>query len=402
MGTEHNRRRLGDRMSTITEKTPTRSTYGQGNIFRRGNIWWIRYRRNGVQYRESTETEDRQKALDKLNDRLADRSRRVIAAEKVTYQDLRRNYLEHCEEKDPPMKTLLYDKERNPTLATLPRLDEAFETWRANQITAEVIRRFRREGRHDGLSNKRLNRYVTTLSAMFHWGLKDGMISQHEMPSYFERTPERNEAVGAIYIEPEWYEPLRKELGEPLRSAFTLAYKYGIRVEEMKRLRWRDFDFKNKQIFMPGERTKTGEKRTIPIPSDFDREPGKPDELVFPLGDRRDQWRSATVKIGAAWFECRECGARCEGRECPEHGHLPIKKMVYRGPSLRNCRHTAVRDMEDAGLEQKRIMDITGHKTSSMFERYDIGKQRDVADARKAIEAFHKKRQQKLSRLEGK
>jgi hypothetical protein len=52
--------------------------------------------------------------------------------------------------------------------------------------------------------------------------------------------------------------------------------------------------------------------------------------------------------------------------------------MVYVGPSLRHCRHTAVRNMSDAGLEEKRIMDISGHVTRSMFDRYNIGKVQDV------------------------
>ena len=60
-------------------------------------------------------------------------------------------------------------------------------------------------------------------------------------------------------------------------------------------------------------------------------------------------------------------GAHCEGRECPTQGKRSIKGMVYRGPSLRHCRHTSVRNMSDAGLEEKRIMDISGHVTRSNF-----------------------------------
>lgn len=106
-------------------------------------------------------------------------------------------------------------------------------------------------------------------------------------------------------------------------------------------------------------------------------------------------WRSACVEIGAAHFECRECGARCEGRDCPKHGRLPIKRMVYRGPSLKHTGHTAVRNMSDAGLEEKRIMDISGHKTRSMFDRYNIGKEKDIEEARRAIEQFHRATQKR-------
>jgi hypothetical protein len=99
--------------------------------------------------------------------------------------------------------------------------------------------------------------------------------------------------------------------------------------------------------------------------------------------------------IGAAWFEYRQCGGRCNARDCPAHGKRSIKGMVYVGPSLRHCRHTAVRNMSDAGLEEKRIMDISGHVTRSMFDRYNIGKEKDIEEARQTIERYHKKVQRK-------
>ncbi|PYU27279.1 MAG: hypothetical protein DMG32_07775, partial [Acidobacteria bacterium] len=99
--------------------------------------------------------------------------------------------------------------------------------------------------------------------------------------------------------------------------------------------------------------------------------------------------------IAGAWFECRECGARCEGSQCPRHGKRSVKGMRYVGPVLRHTRHTAIRNMSDAGLEERRIMDISGHVTRSMFDRYNIGKEQDVEEARKAIEHYHKKVQRK-------
>src|SRR5207302_8186195 len=135
-----------------------------------------------------------------------------------------------------------------------------------------------------------------------------------EMPAYFPMVKERNEGRGAIFIQPEWYTALRKVLSEPLRSAFILAYHLGIRAGgELKKLRWRHFDVRKRIVTLPGEIIKTEAPRVVFLPKDFDRKPGKPDEVVFPLGDIRDEWRAATVKVGAGYYECRECGARCEG-----------------------------------------------------------------------------------------
>src|SRR5437588_474047 len=203
---------------------------------------------------------------------------------------------------------------------------------RRARLTQANIRRFRQEGKDDCLSDVRLNRYVATLRAMFRQAAKDEIITTKEMPAYFPMVKERNEGRGAIFIQPEWYTALRKVLSEPLRSAFTLAYHLGIRAGgELKKLRWRHFDVRKRIVTLPGEIIKTEAPRVVFLPKDFDRKPGKPDEVVFPLGDIRDEWRAATVKVGAGYYECRECGARCEGRVCPET--VTARNAVPRPPT---------------------------------------------------------------------
>jgi integrase len=208
---------------------------------------------------------------------------------------------------------------------------------------------------------------------------------------------ESGKARDEAFIEPEFYEPLRTELKEPLRSAFTLAYHSAVRVHEMKRLRWDAFDFKRHQIFLSEEVTKTGKARIVPLPTDFDLKQGKADDLpLAAIGERREStWNEACVRVGAGWFECRECAARCNVRDCPVHGRRPVRGLIYHGPSLRNTRHTAVRNMVDSGVDRTRAKAISGHKTDSMFDRYNIGQDKDVADAREAMESYHRSQQKR-------
>ena len=53
---------------------------------------------------------------------------------------------------------------------------------------------------------------------------------------------------------------------------------------------------------------------------------------------------------------------------------------------------SVVRNMSDAGMPEARIMAISGHVTRAMFDRYNIGREEDVAAARRAIERFHRRR----------
>jgi integrase len=388
----------------MKQSAPQKARYGSGSLKRIGRIWhakWREVRRHPdgrvdyVQHRESTRSDDYDFAQKFLNRKLAavgGRRPAVVDPTKVSYDDLRNNFLERCVEKK--RRSLKKAKDGTITLDTIPRLDQAFGGWKAAEITTAHVRRFRQEGKADSLSDKRLNRYVATLRAMFYQAAKDDLITRAEMPSYFPTTHEPNEAVGAIFIEPRWYEPLRKQLPEPLRSAFTLAYTTAIRVNEMLRLRWRDVILAKHYIELPGAITKTGRNRAIPLPSDFSLKPGKPDDLVFPLGDYRWDWYDACCRVGAGHFECQPCGTRCDERRCPKHGKNP-RHLKYHGPLLRHTRHTAVRNMDDAGLPQTRIMAVSGHLTDSMFRRYNIGRERDVAQAREVIERFHRKQQRR-------
>jgi integrase len=239
---------------------------------------------------------------------------------------------------------------------------------------------------------------MATLRAMFRQAVKDELLTPTEIPAYFPMFKEPNEARGAIFIEAEWYEPLRRRLGEPLRSAFTLAYHTGIRVHELLRLRWRDVEAAKQRVVLPGEITKTGKPRSVPLPSDFKRRPGRPDELVFPLGDFRTEWYEACVTVGAGKYHCRACRAECARRVCPTHGKRTLRQLKYVGAFLRHCRHTAVRNMSDAGLPETRIMAITGHVTRSMFDRYNLKREKDVELAREAIERQHRAQQARVRR----
>jgi integrase len=325
---------------------------------------------------KSSGSEDRQVAQKLLRvelQRVGGRRPTSVDPTKVSYDALRDNFLAHCVMKG--LRSLVKDHDGNPTLNTLSRLDKAFGGWRASEITVADLKRFRADGKADGISDVRLNRYLATIRAMFNRGIKDELITRTEAPSYFPTVAEPNEARGAVFIAAKWYDGLRKQLKEPLKSAFVLCYHTGIRVHEMLRLQWKHFDVKNRVIRLPSEITKTARSRVVPLPKDFQLKPGKPDELAFPLGTFRWQWYKACVAIGAGRWE--------------DNGH---GRKKYFGPLLRHCRHTFVRNASDAGVEEKRIMQATGHLTRATFDRYNIGKEEDATALGKTMERFHQKR----------
>jgi hypothetical protein len=64
------------------------------------------------------------------------------------------------------------------------------------------------------------------------------------------------------------------------------------------------------------------------------------------------------------------------------------EKGLAPGPFFHDFRRSAVRNMTRAGISRNVAMSISGHKTESVFNRYDITDNRDLEDAARKLEKF--------------
>jgi hypothetical protein len=106
----------------------------------------------------------------------------------------------------------------------------------------------------------------------------------------------------------------------------------------------------------------------------------KADDFVFTRGtcaqvvDPRKEWYDLCVRSGLGhWVPAK----RMNGEEFNS----------YQGLNLHDFRRSAIRNMTRRGVSETVAMRISGHKTISVFKRYNFVDERDLAEATQLIEA---------------
>jgi integrase len=105
-----------------------------------------------------------------------------------------------------------------------------------------------------------------------------------------------------------------------------------------------------------------------------------------PVGDFRKAWATACVAAGLGQFVCDRCNQKVEGRTCQDCK----RKAQYNGRIFHDFRRTAVRNMVRAGVPERVAMTISGHKTRSIFDRYNIVNEADLREAMQRTQNYLK------------
>jgi integrase len=274
---------------------------------------------------------------------------------------------------------------------------------RVTEIATAGIKDYISSRLEAGLSNASINRELAALKRMFNLGLKCTPSKVRQVP-YIPMLKESNVRKG--FFEHEEFLALREALPDYLRPVVTFAYHIGWRKKEIVKLTWDRTDLKQGIIRLePGE-TKNSEGRTVYLNEELlellrtlqaARRLGCP--YVFhcqgrKIGDIRKSWEPAFMQIGhGAIYRCKDCGHQMEftrkvrGKDflCTQ---CKSKDLKWEGKIFHDFRRTAVRNMVRAGIPERVAMQISGHKTRSVFDRYNIVSQTDLKEAAKKQEIF--------------
>ena len=326
---------------------------GLGKIYKRGSVWWIRYSYRGRDYRESSRSESEAQARRLLRKRLGEIGRGKLLGpneERVTFDDL--------------AKALLLDYQVNGRRSirsaelSIRHLGQSLGLHRAVDITSERIKAhiFRRQ--LAGAANASINRELSCLKRMFSLAVKSGRLANVPYIPMLEENNARQR-----FLDHGSFLALRDALPEYLKDAIAFLYLSGWRLGEMRTLEWRDVDLDGNVIRLRSENSKNKTPRTLPLSGelreiiDRARQNRRLDcRFVFhredrPIGDFRHSWDKARRATGLD------------------------------GVITHDMRRTAVRNMVRAGIPERVAMVLSGHKTRSIFDRYNIVNEADLVEA---------------------
>jgi integrase len=319
---------------------------------KRQAVWWIQYSIGGKRQRESTGTTVHSEAVRFLTRRLNERGRGVSRRdlEKVTFEDLE--------------ALILADYKKNQRRSTdrlqrsLKYLRSAFGGWRVVDIGEDGIDRYAVARLGEDAAHATVNRELAALRRMFRLGARARIVGH--VPA-FDLLTEDNVRTG--FLEETEFAALLCNLPDYLQPLAVAGYVTGWRKSELLSRDWRHVDFKAGWIRLdPGE-TKNREGRQFPLI------PRLREALEQHAEHRREVERTTGQIVNAVFFRYKT-GApiksfrKAWARACVAAG-VP-------GLFFHDLRRTAARNLIRAGIAEKIAMDLTGHRTRSVFDRYAI------------------------------
>jgi integrase len=329
-------------------------------LYRRGNIWWVKYYVNGRAVRESTGAEKETEAkrfLDGRRGRVAEGLPVMPRADRTRYDDARADLIAHYEATGA----------RDVTEAgyRLEHLNTMFKGRRLASIGPADANRYTVQRREEGAADGTIRRELSTLTTMLSLAAEHGKLLR--VPK-LRKPPDGKPRQG--FLEPEQFAAVSRRLPPDLQVAAAVGYVLGWRCQsEVMTLERRHVDLEAGTLRLDPE-TKTDEGRIAYLPEDLksllaaqlarvdalQKTRGRIIPYVFPHvrrgrrhqpGDRRQDYKRAWATA------CAKAGV--PGRLRHDMRRSAVRNMVTRD-----------------GVPERVAMAITGHKTRRVFDAYHI------------------------------
>ncbi len=338
-------------------------------------IWWIKYQVGGRPQCVSSHSERKEDAKRLLKTREGDVVRGVpitASTSRVSFEDAAADLIN--EYKVNGRRSL-----RTVELRIRKHLTPFFGRRRLMAITTSDIRAFTAKRQAGGAVNASINRDLVLLKRMCKLAIQAGKLM---VQPYIPLLKENNIRKG--FFETAQFTSVRNHLPVYMQAIVAFANITGWRTpSEILPLEWRQVDMKAGEVRLDAGSTKNGDGRVFPFTQELRHV--LDDQLVvaeglkkagiitpyvffFRVGEKAGK-RITEGAFHKAWRKAR-VAAGCPGR-------IP-----------HDFRRTAVRNLVRAGVPERVAMQLTGHKTRAVFERYNIVSAGDLRDAVRRLDTY--------------
>lgn len=246
---------------------------------------------------------------------------------------------------------------------------------KAVSITTGNINAYIKTRKDAGAANGTINRELEAMRRAYRMGMDEGAVAS--MPK-IPRLKENNVRTG-FFIRAE-VDRLCRHLPAPLARFTLFAFLTGWRYDEIRNLKWSNVDFTAGTLRLDPGATKNGEGRVFPITRELlellekSQTKNKLQPYVFiirgaQVGQFRKTWKTACHKAGLP------CVVTKEGKV------LKSLRLFH------DLRRSAVQAFIQAGMPDKLAMTLSGHKTHSTINRYNIISRNQMMDAVRYLES---------------
>ncbi len=201
-------------------------------------------------------------------------------------------------------------------------------------------------------------------------------LASQQTPPLVVTTPhiphlQENNVRQGFFTEDE-FKVLRAILPDYVKMPLIMAYWTGMRAGEILKLKWDQLDLEQGLLRLEPGTTKNNQGRLIPLVK----------ELTAALW----QWKQRTLhRYPSCSWVCHYRGKRLLNIPT-KSWRKACKRVGLEGKLFHDLRRTAIRNMVRAGISERVAMVISGHKTRSVFDRYNIVCSADLIEARQRIE----------------
>jgi integrase len=340
---------------------------------RESRVWWVRFRQHGRTVRQSTETTSESKARAFLRERegrvalnlpVSPQGDRLTLDEAAAM--IRDDYTANGRKSASSLELRLAHLRRHLGGAV-----------RLARLTTRHVEAYKAARLAEGAKPATINRELAALRRMATLARRQhGLVVPFEIAPFEERNARRG------FFEADALEAVCQHLRPELAALARVAFITGWRKSELRSRQWSHVDFEAGWLRLEPEETKNREGRQFPLIPALraileqqrarvearQKATGRIIPWVFagddgaPVGDFKKAWATACIKAG--FFRVVAVGApRMDGSQ-------PTRKVPTR--LFHDFRRTAVRNLVRAGIPETTAMEMTGHKTRSVFKRYAI------------------------------